>query len=140
MISKIKYNQGPTGKKYGDVLEMACGTGRFTELLMQDANSVIASDLVPEFVSQCKLKFAPMKYSERVTFLAGDARALSFPPASFDVIFWSWLMMYFADAEVAPFLRMVETWLRPGGSLVFREAVAGDDKSYDAYETSGERS
>lgn len=57
-----------------------------------------------------------------VEFRCGDATELVLPPASVDVLFSNWLLMYLNDGEVAKLAADALAWVAPGGSVFFRES------------------
>ena len=72
------------GKK---ILELACGTGYWTQVMSQSASEISAVDLWPEMLDEARKK----SFSCPVHFEAGDMFTMQFPEASFDVIavgFW----------------------------------------------------
>ncbi|MFX1254819.1 MAG: class I SAM-dependent methyltransferase [Promethearchaeota archaeon] len=62
------------------ILEIACGTGYWTQFLSETAQSIVATDLVPEVLEIAKRK----QYKCPVSFLIEDAYDLSFEANSFD--------------------------------------------------------
>jgi len=69
------------------VLEVACGTGYWTRILSQTAESIMATDLGEEVIELAKGK----KYACPVTFRKEDAFNLSFSDGSYDGGFsFSW--------------------------------------------------
>lgn len=69
------------------VLEVACGTGYWTRILSQTAESIMATDLGQEVMELAKEK----KYACPVTFRKEDAYNLSFSNGSYDGGFsFSW--------------------------------------------------
>ena len=54
-------------------------------------------------------------------FTATDVRTLDLPPASFDLVILDDALHHIAP--LAPFLRKIHSWLRPGGLLVVNEFV-----------------
>ncbi|MEM8783723.1 MAG: ubiquinone/menaquinone biosynthesis methyltransferase [Planctomycetota bacterium] len=118
------------------VLDVACGTGDLTlafrdamAKLNQDHEDVIGLDFTYEMLphavhksrwwNQTKLQSADLELMPGVRYLNGDALALPFADASFDVISIAFGLRNVADpaAAVAEFTRV----LRPGGRLVILE-------------------
>jgi ubiquinone/menaquinone biosynthesis C-methylase UbiE len=62
------------------VIEVACGTGWWTRILSESANSIVATDLGEEVMKIAKEK----EYGCPVTFKKEDAYDLSFQDSSFD--------------------------------------------------------
>ena len=102
-----------------DVVELGAGIGRFTGPLAATARSVLAVDFMATLVDQNQKANGHLP---NVTLKCGDATELDLPPASADVVFSNWLLMYLGDAECAKLASDVLTWLRPGGRVFFRES------------------
>ncbi len=69
------------------VLDLACGTGYWTEVLSQTARYVVASDISSEMIEQAGKK----KFRCPVEFVQADLYSLPFPPGSFELVtlgFW----------------------------------------------------
>jgi SAM-dependent methyltransferase len=104
---------GVTGKT---VLELGCGTGRFTSLLAAN-NKVTALDSNPQLFRL-----------EDVPFIAGNAleleRLLS-AGAKFDLIASFFMTDYLAPPEAAKLLRDCRRFLAPDGRLLFTFITSG---------------
>ncbi|XP_077466597.1 phosphoethanolamine methyltransferase isoform X1 [Stigmatopora argus] len=110
------------------VLELGAGIGRYTGHLLKQASHVTAVDFMESFVEKNKQENG---HHKNVTFLQADVTKLKFPPNSMDFIFSNWLLMYLSDQELIFLLKEMLRWLRPGGSLFFRESCnyrSGDCK------------
>ena len=66
------------------VLELACGTGYWTRLIAETADSVVATDINPEMIEMAKLRALP---SEKVQLRVADAFDLPADLGSFTAIF-----------------------------------------------------
>ena len=66
------------------VLELACGTGYWTRLIAETADSVVATDINPEMIELAKLRALP---SEKVQLRVADAFDLPADLGSFTAIF-----------------------------------------------------
>mmetsp|Transcript_33320 Transcript_33320/g.60218 ORF Transcript_33320/g.60218 Transcript_33320/m.60218 type:complete len:262 (-) Transcript_33320:993-1778(-) len=103
-----------------DMLELGAGIGRFTgELVNGGAKSLIAVDFMQTSIDENKRVHGHLP---NVSFLCADVTTLQLPAASIDVIFSNWLLMYLSDKEVGRLAKRSLTWLRPGGTLFFRES------------------
>ncbi|MDD3154885.1 MAG: malonyl-ACP O-methyltransferase [Victivallaceae bacterium] len=94
------------------VLEIGCGTGIFTRLLLAEFTSISeleAIDLVPECAQY-------MNVDPRVRFRAGDAETLAFDGV-FDLIVSSAALQWIED--FSRFSEKVAAALRPGGVFAF---------------------
>ena len=66
------------------VLELACGTGYWTEVIAASADSVVATDINPEMIALAKLRALP---AEKVQFRVADAYNLPDDIGSYTAIF-----------------------------------------------------
>lgn len=99
----------------GVVLDLGCGTGEITARLaarFPDA-SLVGVDVDEQHLERARMRCSP--FEGRVEFRYGDAMALDFPDASFDLVVCRHLVQTVPDARrvVAEMLRV----LRPGGRL-----------------------
>jgi ubiquinone/menaquinone biosynthesis C-methylase UbiE len=132
---------GPLDDK--NILEIACGTGRFTVMLAERGADIVGLDISAAMLSQGREKARQAGVSEQVEFLRGDAARLPFPDDHFDTVF---AMRFFHLADTpTKFLtemarvskrqvffdtfndfstRVVYNWLLPMGSRLYsREEV-----------------
>ncbi len=100
-----------------DVLEVACGTGNWTLVLAERARSVVATDLIGEYLDVARTKLAG---ATNVTFKMADAYSLDMEAVGgpFDVVFaadwWSHIPRSMVDA----FLVSLHGCLRPRACVV----------------------
>lgn len=92
-----------------DVLEVGGGQSGLAAMLYSEAR-ITTLDLDPTFAD------APCNRAERVTFVAGDATALPFDDAAFDVVTQFDLLEHVLDDASAA--REAVRVLRPGGTLL----------------------
>jgi SAM-dependent methyltransferase len=69
------------------VLEIACGTGRFTVMLAERGADVVGLDISAAMLSQGREKARSTGVVDRIEFLRGDAARLPFPDDHFDTVF-----------------------------------------------------
>ena len=93
----------------GQILEVGGGQSGLAAMLYPEAR-VTTLDLDPSFAD------APCNRAERVTFVQGDATALPFDDASFDVVTQFDLLEHVPDDDSAA--REAVRVLRPGGTLL----------------------
>jgi len=70
-----------------DVLDIACGTGYWTQIMSQTARFIAAADISPEMLREACKK----EYKAPVEFAIADLYRVPFQPASFDIVslgFW----------------------------------------------------
>ncbi len=90
----------------GRILDLACGTGRF---------SFLATDGLDQ--SREMLSVAREKWP-KTTFFEGDARKMPFDDEAFDVIFSLHFLMHLPESEVAEVLEACFRVLKNGGTLI----------------------
>ena len=101
-------------KAQGDVLEIACGTGRVTRHLRQRLDKGVR--LVASDISQAMLEIA-RKRVDGVEFHEADAGKLPFASGSFAAAVCAFGIMFFPDKPAA--LREARRVLREGGTFLF---------------------
>jgi SAM-dependent methyltransferase len=83
------------------VLEIACGTGYWTEVIAPRARSVTATDVNEEVLSVARTKRFP---PGRVQFLRADAYAPASIPGEFDAVYAGFWWSHIARTRLADFL------------------------------------
>ena len=68
------------------VLEVACGTGRFTSLLADHGADIIGLDISPAMLRQGREKARSVDVDEHLEFMRADAARLPFPDDYFDAV------------------------------------------------------
>lgn len=105
------------------VLDVACGTGDLTECFAAAGPaSVIGVDFTPAMLDVAKVKADRTRRENgvvRPVYHEGDATALEFPDASFDVVSIAFGIRNVSDADRA--LSEFRRVLRPGGRLAVLE-------------------
>ena len=127
------------------VLEIACGTGRFTVMLAERGADIVGLDISGAMLQQGRQKARNAGVADHLEFMRGDAARLPFPDDHFDTVF---AMRFFHLADTpASFLsemrrvakdqvffdtfnarstRSVYNWLLPMGSRLYtRSEVEG---------------
>jgi demethylmenaquinone methyltransferase/2-methoxy-6-polyprenyl-1,4-benzoquinol methylase len=104
------------------VLDVACGTGDLTQLFAKSpAEKVIGLDFTPAMldIARTKLTRQPADAASKVSYMEGDAMALPFSDASFDVLSIAFGIRNVTDPSkaLAEFARV----LKPRGRLVVLE-------------------
>lgn len=69
------------------VLEVACGTGRFSVMLAERGANVTGIDISGAMLEQAREKARAAGVADTVEFMRGDAARLPFPDDAFDVTF-----------------------------------------------------
>ena len=98
----------------GELLELAPGTGIWTERLLKTASSITAVDASNEMIAINRAKVN----SERVTYELADL--FSWQPARlYDGIFFGFWLSHVPLERLDAFLAMLAAALRPGGKIFF---------------------
>jgi len=92
---------GPLEEKR--VLEVACGTGRFTVMMAQQGAEITGLDISGAMLAQGRRKAKAAGVDDNVEFMRGDAARLPFPDDHFDAVF-AMRFFHLADRPVT-FLR-----------------------------------
>ncbi|HEV3029279.1 MAG TPA: class I SAM-dependent methyltransferase [Planctomycetota bacterium] len=98
------------------VLDVGCGTGPVSITAARQGARVTGLDLTPELLAQAR-DSAPVAGIRDIVWKEGDAEALPFPDASFDVVLSQFGHMFAPRPEVA--IRDMLRVLRPGGRIAF---------------------
>lgn len=108
-----------------DVLDVACGTGDLTRAFADaGAHSVTGVDFTPEMLSIARTRrLRPRRRHEKappvIRYMLGDAMALPFEDARFDIVSIAFGIRNVTDPAKA--LREFRRVLRPGGRLIILE-------------------
>jgi ubiquinone/menaquinone biosynthesis C-methylase UbiE len=119
-LSRARFFEGTRWPERLDgerVLEVGCGAGRFTEVLVSTGAEVVAVD-ASSAVEACR-----ETVGDAATVVQADLFSLPFPKASFDRVFCYGVLQHTPDPRSA-FLTIVR-YVRPGGSVaadVYRRA------------------
>ena len=94
------------------VLELACGTGYWTTVLAESADSVVATDINPEMIALGKLRGLP---ADNVSWRVADARALPDDIGSYTAVFIGFWWSHVKREEQERFLAHLRS--RLGGDI-----------------------
>ncbi len=98
----------------GELLELAPGTGIWTERLLKTASSVTAVDASNEMMAINRARVN----SERVEYVQADLFNWQ-PPRLYDGIFFGFWLSHVPLERLDAFLNMLAAALRPGGKIFF---------------------
>jgi DNA-binding transcriptional MerR regulator len=98
------------------VLELACGTGYWTERVAQAVAHITAVDAAPETLAIAASKPLP---PGAVTFREGDAYELDEVPGTFDAVLAMFWLSHVPKARLDPFLSSLHKRLGSGALVIF---------------------
>jgi SAM-dependent methyltransferase len=103
------------------VLEIACGTGYWTERIGQTAISIFATD-----INASVIEIAKKRQSENITFAVADIYNFT-PVEKYESVFGGFIWSHILLQDLDKFLEQVKNFLKPNGTIVFIDgnAVAG---------------
>jgi ubiquinone/menaquinone biosynthesis C-methylase UbiE len=104
----------------GDVLELAAGTGIWTQQLLRSASTITAVDASAEMLRVNQAKVA----SPRVTYVLADLFSWE-PEHVYDALFFGFWLSHVPREQLDAFLHSCWTWLRPGGKMFFVDDTGG---------------
>lgn len=98
----------------GDVLELACGPGMWTEVLLRHATSVTAVDAAPEMLARAKARVG----EGCVRFVQADLFSWR-PDRRHDVVFFGFWLSHVPRDRFEAFWSLVDACLEPSGRVFF---------------------
>jgi SAM-dependent methyltransferase len=99
-----------------DVLEVACGTGYWTQVLSRSATSILATDINEEVLDVARHKTYP---NQNVEFKIADAYTLANVTGHFSAGFAGFWWSHIPKQRLSHFLDCFHSKLCPGASVVF---------------------
>ncbi len=96
------------------VLEIACGTGRFTVMLAERGADIVGLDISEPMLQQGREKARSAGVTDHLEWMRGDAARLPFPDNHFEVVF-AMRFFHLADTPAA----FLEEMTRVSRDLVF---------------------
>jgi ubiquinone/menaquinone biosynthesis C-methylase UbiE len=110
IVRRVLHDVGPAEH----ALELACGTGIWTQELVKLAQRVTALDASPEMIAINRAKVA----SPRVTYREADLFTWQ-PDEQYDLLFFGFWLSHVPPDRLDAFLGKVHSALRPGGRFFF---------------------
>ncbi len=112
----------------GDVLELASGTGIWTERLVRTASTITAIDASLETIKINKAKVS----SAKVSYVQADLFSWK-PEHTYDAVCFGFWISHVPLERLDDFLRSVAAMLRPGGKVFFIDGrrMLGDSFAHD---------
>jgi demethylmenaquinone methyltransferase/2-methoxy-6-polyprenyl-1,4-benzoquinol methylase len=101
-------------KPADDILELACGTGIWTQFLLRYSDRITAVDASPEVIAVNKERTK----SPKVRYIEADLFNWQ-PDNKYDVVFFAFWLSHVPPERFASFWRSVEKALKPQGRVFF---------------------
>ncbi len=110
----------------GRVLEIACGTGRWTAHLAArpEVTEVVAVDASEAMLEECRRKVRAG--AEKVRWVLADAYDLPFGPGEFDALFTGFFLSHVPPERAGRLLESYTSLLRPGGEAGLYDSLLPD--------------
>jgi SAM-dependent methyltransferase len=121
------------------VLEIACGTGRFTTMLAERGADVVGLDISAPMLGEGRAKAHRAGVDDNIEFMRGDAARLPFPDDHFDSVF-AVRFFHLADTPEAYLREMArvskdqvvfDTYNRRSARLLYNWALPMGSRLYD---------
>lgn len=106
----------------GEVLELACGTGLWTERLAAHADRMTAVDGSPEMLELCRERVGD---SADVRYVQADLFAWE-PEETYDLCFFGFWLSHVPEERFELFWEKLRRALRPGGRVFFVDSSRND--------------
>lgn len=108
------------------ILEIACGTGYWTEHISKTASSLLATDINQSVIEIAKTR----PFKNNVTFEVADMYSLN-PGKKFDGMFGGFILSHIPTQEIDRFLGRVKEYLVINGDIVFMDSNPTDGTNHD---------
>ncbi|HEY7358511.1 MAG TPA: class I SAM-dependent methyltransferase [Ktedonobacterales bacterium] len=121
----------PTGR----VLELACGTGLWTQHLARYVASITAVDSSPEVIQINRERLGAGNI-ENVEYVQADLFAWQ-PTSQYDVVFFSFWLSHVPPERFVAFWEMVRQALAPGGRVFFIDSLYSETSTASDHRLAG---
>ncbi len=111
----------------GDVVELACGTGLWTERLVARADRITAIDSSPEAIELARERVGTTARAP-VEYVQADLFAWE-PEHRYDVCFFAFWLSHVPEERFASFWEKVQRALKPGGRVLFVDSAPSERAS-----------
>jgi len=118
-----------------DVLEIACGTGNWTQVLARRARSVLAIDVADTMI---EIACAKPYQNDKVTFKVTDAYTLEGMEDTFTAAFAAGWFSHIPKSRIASFFKQLHARLKPGAHVVFVGIMWRDHPDLTVYRSDEE--
>jgi ubiquinone/menaquinone biosynthesis C-methylase UbiE len=108
----------------GDVLELACGNGRWTGQIARNARTVTALDASPAMLQQNRQRVN----DSRVSYILADLFTWE-PGRRFDCIIFCLWLSHVPPQWFETFWQRIAAWLLPGGRVFFMDSLYDPERT-----------
>ncbi len=114
---------------HGRILEIACGTGWWTQQLAEGAKEVTAVDASSEMLERCRARVETAGLgAERVRYVQADLWEWT-PERRYDEVFFGFWLSHVPEERFDAFWALVDAALMPGGRAFFVDSAAATGSS-----------
>jgi len=99
-----------------NLLEIACGTGYWTQLISETAKSIVATDINPEMLEIAQSKSYP---HANVRFLISDIFIMDNLEGKFEAGFGGYIWSHIPIQDLPQFLNKFQQKIKKGGKIIF---------------------
>lgn len=121
---QLQQNQTPY------ILELGCGPGLITSLLLSSGARVLANDISPAQIAMAKTHCHRHHPNSQVSFTTSDMTTLSIPNNTLDGVVCFFTLFHLPRAEQNPMLSRIFSWLKVGGLLACNFATFDEEEIY----------
>jgi demethylmenaquinone methyltransferase/2-methoxy-6-polyprenyl-1,4-benzoquinol methylase len=107
------------------VLEIACGTGYWTEQISKTATSILATDVNESVIEIARSR----KLSKNVVFEVADMYSLT-PKAKYDALFGGFIWSHILLQDLDNFLYKITGFLKPNATVAFIDSKLAEGSSH----------
>ena len=108
------------------VLEIACGTGYWTERIAETATSIYATDINESVIEIARKK----QINDNVTFAAADMYQLK-PDQKYEGVFGGFIWSHILLQDLGKFIAKVRSFLKSNGTIVFIDSNYVEGTNHD---------
>ncbi|MBI5706684.1 MAG: class I SAM-dependent methyltransferase [Armatimonadetes bacterium] len=118
-VEASKIRKALSSQPFDRVIEIGCGTGRFTVDLARRANRVVAVDRSVGSLQVCRGKLQEAGLADRVLLVHSDVLQLPVKPRAFDLALMAQVLQHLPSASLrSQALESIAQTLEPGGRFI----------------------
>jgi SAM-dependent methyltransferase len=118
----------------GNVLEIASGTGIWTEAVIKTASALTALDSSREMLEKCRSRLG---INPKIRYVVADFFDW-IPDREYDLVTFSFMISHVPASKLDEFVRKLSRCLRPGGRILFVDQQTQAIKNEDLDQPGGE--